>query len=79
MRKDYLSYEEQFKRILNNEEINRIQDNELREFRNRYWNLQHQAFLDERRIPDSEIGNVYHELKEVEQKELDAYKKRQEE
>ena len=36
MNKPYLSAEEQYKEILNNEEIERIQDTELQEIRRKY-------------------------------------------
>ncbi len=42
---NYLSYEEQFKDILNNEEIDRIENKEIREIRSKYWKLRHEAFL----------------------------------
>lgn len=73
---DYLSEEEQFKEILNNEEISRIKDSELRNIRSKYWNLLHQAFLDEHKIPDSMLGEEFDKTKEAEIKELDEYRKR---
>ncbi len=72
--KNYLSEEEQFKEILNNDEIQRIKDPKLQEIRSRYWNLRHKVFLDEHGIPDSEIGNVYDKLIKEEQEELRKYK-----
>lgn len=76
--KNYLSYDEQFKKILNNEEISRIKDDKLREIRAKYWRLRHEAFLDEHNISDAEIGNVFDHLCEVEQKEIESYIKSQE-
>lgn len=55
----YLSEEEQFKEILNNEEISRIKDPELRNIRAKYWNLLHQVFLDEHKIPDSMFAQEF--------------------
>ena len=49
---NYLSYEEQFKDILNQEEIQRIEDQELRSIRAKYWTERHKVFLDERGVPD---------------------------
>lgn len=71
---NYLSYEDQFKEILNQEEINRIENYEMREIRMKYWNLRHQAFLDEVNIKDCELGKVLDELWIEEQKELEKFK-----
>jgi hypothetical protein len=76
MNKPYLSYTEQFKEILNNEEIGRIEDYELREIRQKYWNLIHKAFLDEHKIPDSKLGDVLDKYKEAEMEEIEEYRKR---
>lgn len=48
MSKKYLSYEEQFNEVLNQEEINRIENAELRDIRMKYWKLQRDVFLDEK-------------------------------
>lgn len=73
---DYLSEEEQFKEILNNEEISKIKDPELRNIRFEYWNLLHQTFSDEQSIPDSMLGEEFDKIKAAEKKELDDYRKR---
>ncbi len=73
---NYLSEEEQFKETLNNEEISRIKDPELRSIRFKYWNLLHQTFLDEQRIPDSMLGKEFDKIKAAEKKEIDEYRKR---
>nr|WP_207715117.1 hypothetical protein [Clostridium beijerinckii] len=70
-----MSYEDQFTDTLNQEQISRIEDNEIREIRWKYWNLAHKAFIDERNIPDSELGKVLDELRLAEQKELAPYRK----
>lgn len=70
----YLNYEDQFKEILNQEEINRIQNPEIRKIREKYWRLQHEAFMNERDIPDSELGKVSQELIRQEQEELRRFK-----
>ncbi len=71
---NYLSYEDQFKEILNQEEINRIENYEMREIRMKYWNLRHQAFLDEVNIKDCDLGKVLDELWIEEQKEPEKFK-----
>lgn len=71
---EYLSKEEQFKKILNNGEIPRIEDYELRELRWKYWNLRHDAFLDEHGVKDSELGEVWDKLYKEEMKEIEEYK-----
>jgi len=74
----YLSFEEQFKPIINNEEMLRIQDKELEEIRVRYWNKRHQLFIDEASIPDWELERRSNELKHLEKIELENYIKRHE-
>ncbi|MDU2066738.1 MAG: hypothetical protein E6713_18140 [Sporomusaceae bacterium] len=73
---DYLSEEEQFKEILNNEEISRIKDPELRNIRAKYWSLLHQTYLDEHRIPDQMLGKEFDKIKAEEIKELNEYRQR---
>lgn len=58
----YLS-EEQYNEILSPNEISRIKDYELRGIRSKYWNLRHEAFLDEHNIPDQELEKVWNSLK----------------
>jgi hypothetical protein len=74
--KRYLSYEDQFKEILNQEEIDRIENHDLREIRLKYWNLRHTAFLDEHNISDSDLNKVFEDLTSQEQKELKAFRKK---
>lgn len=76
MNKPYLSEEDQYKEILNNEEIRRIQDPELREIRQKYWNLRHKAFLDEAHISDQELSNVFDDIIAKEQEEILRYRKK---
>lgn len=71
-----MSEEEQFKEILNNEEINRIKDPELRSSRLKYRNLLHQTFLDEDKIPDRMLGKEFDKIKAAEIKELGEYRQR---
>lgn len=76
MNKPYLSVKEQYKEILNNEEIERIQDYELRQIRQKYWNLRHKAFLDEAHISDQELDRVWEDLKAREQDEIAKYRQK---
>lgn len=76
MNKPYLSAEDQYKEILNNEEIERIQDLELQGIRKKYWNLRHKAFLDEAHISDQQLGQVLDDLKAKEQAELMRYRQK---
>ena len=73
---EYLSTEEQFKEVLNNEEIDRIRDPELRKIRRKYWDKQLQVFLDEADIPDQMLESVVQELINAEKKELAAYRRK---
>lgn len=76
MENQYLTVEEQFKKILNREEISRIEDNKLREIRQRHWNYRHKIFLDEHRISDQEFCRLTDIDYEEEQKEIEEYRKR---
>lgn len=73
MDKKYLSEEEQYKKILNQNEIELIKDIELRAIRSKYWKLRQQAFIDENRISDKQMGIIWDELCIREQKEIDDY------
>jgi hypothetical protein len=72
--KQFLSYEEQFKEVLNNEEIDRIENTELREIRMKYWLLQREAFLDVINIKDHELNKISKELKLKEMEEIELFK-----
>ncbi|GGA18250.1 hypothetical protein GCM10008018_72760 [Paenibacillus marchantiophytorum] len=74
MNMDYLSYEDQFKKELGQEEISRIINPEIREIREKYLRMQRAAFENERDIPDSELSKVSNELIRQEQEELQRYK-----
>lgn len=74
MSKKYLSYEEQFNEVLNQEEINRIENAELRDIRMKYWQLQRDAFLDEKNISDQELNKVSKGLKDKEMEEIQRFK-----
>lgn len=76
MNKVYLTKEEQFKDILNNEEIQQIEDKELRDIRWKYWNMFHKAFLDESGIPDDELERVVESIKVQEQDEILKYRQK---
>jgi hypothetical protein len=74
MEKNYLSEEEQYKPILNNEEIDRIKDPELRAIRWKYWHWKTDAFLDEHRISDQELMRLTDRWDKMEQEELAKYR-----
>lgn len=76
MSNPYLTKEEQYRKILNNEEIERIEDPELRAIRSKYWNLQHEAFVDEANIPDRQLEEVSNHIFEEEQEEIATYRQR---
>ncbi len=76
MNKPYLTEEEQFKDILNNEEIQRIKDPELRKIRQKYWDLAHKAFLDEAGIPDWKLNDVVESIHAQEQDEIAKYRQK---
>lgn len=71
-----LSFEKQFEKRLNNAEIERIKDNELRKIRWDFWLKRHEAFLDEAHIPDSKVFEVWEEIDEQERVALNDYCKR---
>lgn len=73
MEKQYLSLEEQFKKVLNNTEITKIEDYELREIWQNHWNYRHKIFLDEHRISDQELCRPTDIDYEAERKELQEY------
>ncbi|MEC4565397.1 hypothetical protein L8C07_05520 [Paenibacillus sp. CMAA1739] len=77
MEKDFLNYEEQFKEVLNNEEIERIENTELREIRMKYWHLQREAFLDETNISDQELNEISDELKRKEMEEIQRFRNKE--
>ncbi len=76
MKTEYLSEEEQYKKILNQNEIARIKDYELQSIRSKYWHLRHKVFLDEHGVPDWELDSVMDEIDAEEQAEIEAYRKR---
>lgn len=69
----YLSLEEQFMKTLNNAEIARIEDYELRKIRQNHWNYRHKIFLDQHRISDQEFIILTDSDYEKEHMELEGY------
>ena len=65
---EYLDEEEQFKEILNNEEISRIKDPKLRNIRFKCWNLLHKTFLDEHKVSDRMLEQEFDKIKSAEKK-----------
>lgn len=76
MKKEYLTEEEQFKEVLNNEQIDRIRDPELREIRFKYWRQRIDVFEDDHGIPDSKLEEANAEITRNEKRELGEYKKK---
>lgn len=70
---NFLSIDEQFKESINNAEIERIQDYELRNIRYKYWDKRRKAFLDEKKISDRELEEVWDRLYQEEKVEIEAY------
>lgn len=73
---DWLSEEEQYKEILNPDEISRIKDSRLREIRQKHWNYRHEIFLDEHRISDKRFIELFDKDVEKEREELENYKRK---
>ena len=61
---------------MNLKEIEKIEDFELRSIRLKYWNLRYKAFLDEHKIPDTELERVHEELYKKEEAEIEEYNKK---
>lgn len=76
MATEYLSKDEQYARLISMEQISRIKDVELRDIRRKYWNLWHNAFIDERRIPDAQLGGEMDRIKNMEMEEIKRYRDR---
>ena len=76
MQKEFLTIEEQFKETLNNEQIKKIQDPELREIRMQHWEYRHKIFIDERNISDVEFVRLSDADYAKERGELNDYCKR---
>lgn len=72
---EWLSEEEQYKDTLNNEEISRIKDPELREIRQRHWAYEKKIYKDSS-IADLELDRLVKIDWEKERKEILEYKKK---
>lgn len=73
--KNYLNEEEQFKKILNKNEISRIKDPILQEIRLKYWTLRYKAVLDTQNNTDSQLEELMDDIDKSEQEALSKYKK----
>lgn len=58
---------------MNNEEISKIQDAELRNIYSKYWKMRNDAFLDEHGIPDHELKKVVERIDAAEAEEIATY------
>lgn len=76
MKNEYLTIEEQFKETLNDREISRIQDAELRKIRYNHWKYRMDIFRDEHRISDTEFCRLTDMDYEQEKREIEEYRKR---
>ena len=70
-----VSEEEQYQEVLNQEQIHRIKDPELREIRSRHWSYRHKIFLDKTNISDQELERLCKLDEEAEKREIENYKK----
>ena len=61
---------------MNLNEIQKIEDFELRSIRLKYWNLRHKAFRDEHNISETELAKVHEELYKKEEAEIEEYMKK---
>lgn len=76
MENKYLTVKEQFKKTLNNDEISRIKNLELREIRMKHWEYRIKIFRDEHNISDSKFSRLTDINYKQEAKELEEYCKR---
>lgn len=70
----YLTEEEQFKEVLNKDEIKRIKDPILKELREKYWLARCKVVLTEG-VKDDEITTKMQEISKEELEALENYKK----
>ena len=73
---NWLSDKEQYEECLNNEQISRIKDPELREIRMKHWQYRHKIFLDEENVSDGELERLAKADWENEKQEIENYKKK---
>jgi len=71
----FLSEDRQYDETLNNEEISRIEDFELRKIRAKYWRKQKDIFMDEYNVPDHMLGEYSDRIKAEEKRELEEYRR----
>ena len=70
----YLTEEEQYKKYLNNDEISKIKDLDLRKIRYKYWKMRLDVFLDEHGISDFDLAKHVEKIDIEEEKELLEYR-----
>ena len=66
-------YLEKYTVNMNQNEISEISDSNIRNIKMKYWDKKHKAFLNEREIQDTELGNEFDRIEELEKKELEDY------
>ena len=64
---------DKYNRIMNNSEMSNIEDIKLREIKRKYWNLRHEAFIDEINISDKELEKIFDDSLTQEKQELTNY------
>lgn len=59
-------YLEKYTVNMNQNEISEISDSNIRNIKMKYWDKKHKAFLNEREIKDTELGNEFDRIEELE-------------
>ena len=62
-----------YKCEMNVNDITKIEDLKIQEIKMKYWNLKHNAFLDEHNIKDWELGEIFDKYTTLEKNELEEY------
>lgn len=58
---------------MNSTKIAEIEDLKIQDIKKKYWDLKHKAFLDEYKIKDWELGEIFDRYTSLERKELEEY------
>ena len=71
---EWLSEEEQYAEILNDKDISKIKDLELRKIREKHWKYRTDIFLDKHNITDEQLVELTHVDCKREKEEIERYK-----
>lgn len=71
---EWLSEEEQYAEILNDKDISKIKDPELRKIREKHWKYRTDIFLDKHNITDEQLVELTHVDCKREKEEIERYK-----